>query len=168
MFKLDLEKAEKPEIKLPTSVGSSKKQENSGKTSISALLTMPKPLTVQITTNCGKFLRRWEYQTTLPASWEICTQFKKQQLEQDMKQQTGSNLQKEYDKSVLLSPYLFKLYAEYIMQKDGLDDSKAEVQIAGRSISNLRYADNTNLMAESEEKLKSLLMKVKEESENLA
>ena len=85
-----------------------------------------------------------------------------------MKQQTGSNLQKEYDKSVLLSPYLFKLYAEYIMQKDGLDDSQAEVKIAGRSISNLRYADNTNLMAESEEKLKSLLMKVKEESENLA
>ena len=85
-----------------------------------------------------------------------------------MKQQTGSNLRKEYDKSVLLSPYLFKLYAEYIMQKDGLDDSQAEIKIAGRSISNLRYADNTNLMAESEEELKSLLMKVKEESENLA
>ena len=90
MFKLDLEKAEEPEIKLPTSVGSSQKQENFRKTSISALLTMPKPLTVWITTNCGKFLRRWEYQTTGPASWEICMQVKKQELELDMEQQTGS------------------------------------------------------------------------------
>ena len=64
MFKLILEKAEDPEIKLPTSAGSSKKQENSRKTSISALLTMPKPLTVWITINCGKFFKRWEYQTT--------------------------------------------------------------------------------------------------------
>ena len=64
MFKLDLEKAEEPGIKLPTSAGSSKKQENSRKTSTSALLTMPKPLTVWTTTNSGKFLPRWEYQTT--------------------------------------------------------------------------------------------------------
>ena len=64
MFKLILEKAEDPDIKLPTSAGSSKKQENSRKTSISALLTMPKPLTVWITINCGKFFKRWEYQTT--------------------------------------------------------------------------------------------------------
>ena len=61
---LDLEKAEEPEIKLPTSAGSSKKQESSRKTSTSALLTMPKPLTVWITINCGKFQNRWEYQTT--------------------------------------------------------------------------------------------------------
>ena len=67
-----------------------------------------------------------------------------------------------------MSPYLFKLYAEYIMQNDGLDDSQVGIKIARRSISNLRYADDTNLMAESEEELKSLLMKVKEESENLA
>ena len=64
MFKLVLEKAEEPEIKLPTCAGSLKKQENSRKTSISALLTMPKPLTVWITINCGKFFKRWEYQTT--------------------------------------------------------------------------------------------------------
>ena len=88
MFKLDLEKAEEWEIKLPTSVGSSRKQESSRKTYISALLTMPMPL-------CGsqqteKFFKRWEYQTTWPASWEICMQVKKQQLEQDMEQQTGS------------------------------------------------------------------------------
>jgi len=68
MFKLDLEKVEEPEIKLPTSTGSSKKQESSRKTSTSALLTTPKPLTVWVTTNCGNFLKRWEYQTTLPAS----------------------------------------------------------------------------------------------------
>ena len=64
MLKLDLEKADEPEIKLPTSVGSSKKQESSRKTSTSVLLTIPKPLTVWITINCGKFLKRWEYQTT--------------------------------------------------------------------------------------------------------
>ena len=70
MFQLDLENVEEPEIKLPIFAGSSKKQESSRKTS--ALLTMPMPLTVWVTTNCGKFFKRWEYQTTLPASWEIC------------------------------------------------------------------------------------------------
>jgi len=87
---LDLEKAEEPEIRLPTSAGSWKKQESSRKRSISALLTIPKPLIVWITTNCGNFLKRWEYQTTWPASWEICMEVKKQQLELDMEQQTGS------------------------------------------------------------------------------
>ena len=90
MFKLVLEKAEEPEIKLPISAGSWKKQESSIKTSVSALLTMPKPLTVWITTNCGKFWERWEYQTTWPASWETCMQVRKQHLELDMEQQTGS------------------------------------------------------------------------------
>ena len=90
IFKLHLEKAEEPEIKLPTSAGSSKKWESSIKTSTSALLTMPKPLTVWITTNCTKFWKRWEYQTTVSASWEICMQIKKQQLELDMEKQTGS------------------------------------------------------------------------------
>ena len=90
ILKLVLEKAEGPEIKWPTSAGSSKKQESSTKTSISALLTRPKPLTVWITINCGKFWERWEYQTTWPASWEICMQVRKQQLELDMEQQTGS------------------------------------------------------------------------------
>ena len=85
-----LEKAEEPEIKLPTSAGLSKKQKSSRKTSISALLTTPKPLTVWITTNYGKFFKRWEYQTTWPASWEIYMQVKEQQLELDMEQQTGS------------------------------------------------------------------------------
>ena len=75
---------------LPTSAGSWKKQESSRKISISALLTMPKPLTMWITINCGKFWRRWKYQTTWPASWETCMQVRKQQLEVDIEQQTGS------------------------------------------------------------------------------
>ena len=77
-------------IKSPTSIGSSKKQESSRKTSTSALLTMPKPLTVWITTNCGKFFKGWESQTTWFVSWGICIQVRKQQLELDMEQQTGS------------------------------------------------------------------------------
>ena len=68
MFKLDLEKAEEPQIKLPTFVGSKKKQENYRKTSTSVSLTTPKPLTMWITTKYGKFFKRWEYQTTLLAS----------------------------------------------------------------------------------------------------
>ena len=110
MFKVDLEKAEEPEIKLPTSAGSSKKQESSRKTSTSALLTMPKPLTVWITTNCGKFLKRQEYQTTWPVSWEICMQVKKQQLELDMEQQTGSKPGKEYVKAL----YCYAAYLTYM------------------------------------------------------
>ena len=90
MLKLDLEKVEEPESKLPTSIGSSKKQESLKEISTSALLTTSKPLTVWITTNCGKFFKRWEYQTTLPVSWEICKQVNKQQLELDMDQQTSS------------------------------------------------------------------------------
>ena len=73
MFKLDLEKTEEPEIKLPIPIGSSKKQENSRKTSASDSLTTLKPLTLWITTNCEKFLKRWEYQTTyLPHEKSVC------------------------------------------------------------------------------------------------
>ena len=89
---------------MTTSIGSSKKQESSRKTSISALLTTPNPLTVWITTNCGKFFKRWESQTTWPASWEICVQVKKQQLELDMEQWTGSKLGKEYVEAVYCHP----------------------------------------------------------------
>ena len=80
------------------------KPESSRKTSPSPLLTMPKPLTVWITTNCVKFFKRWEYQTTLPASWIICVQVKKQQLELYIEQQTGSKLGKEYVKAVYCQP----------------------------------------------------------------
>ena len=81
-----------------------RKQGDSRKTSTSALLTMPKPLTMWITINCGKFFKRWEYQTTLPASWETCRQVKKQQLELDMAQWTGSKLGKEYVQAVHCHP----------------------------------------------------------------
>ena len=85
---------------LQTSTGSSKKQRSSRKTSTSALLTMPKLLTVWITINCGKFFNRWEYQTTWPASWETCMQVRKQQLEMDMEQQTDFKKGKEYIKAL--------------------------------------------------------------------
>ena len=85
-FKLDFKEAEEPEIKLPTYFGSWRKQGSSRKTSVSASLTMLKPLTVWIKTNCGKFLKRWKYQTTLPVSWETYMQVKKKQLKPDMEQ----------------------------------------------------------------------------------
>ena len=112
MFKLGLEKSEEPEIKLPTSTGSQKNQENSRKTSSSALLTMLKPLTVWITTNCGKFLKRWEKKTTLPASCETSMQVKKQQLESDMEQWTGSKLGKEYIKAVYFHLVICRVHHE--------------------------------------------------------
>ena len=94
-------------------------------------------------------------------------QVKKQQLELDMEQQTGSKYGKEYIKAVLSSPCLFNLYAEYIMRNAGLEEAQAGIKIAGRIINNLRYADDTTLMGEREEELKTVLMKVKEESEKV-
>ena len=123
MFKLDLEKAEEPEIELPKT-GLLKKQENSRKTSTSASLTMLKPWTVWITTNCGRFLKRWEYHTTLPVYWKICIQVKKQQLELDMEKQT-------LRQGCILSSCLFNLYAEYIMWNAGLDEHKLESRLPG-------------------------------------
>ena len=95
-------------------------------------------------------------------------QVKKQQLELDMEQQTGSKLGKEYIKAVILSPCLFNLYAEYIMQNAGLGEAQAGIKTARRNINNLRYADNTTLTAESEEELKSLWWKCKRKVKKLA
>ena len=120
------------------------------------------PLEKEIATHSSKKKKRkkrWEYQTTLLASWEICMQVKKQQLEPDMEQRTGEC------QGCILSPCLFNLYAEYTVRNAGVDEAQAGSKIAGRNIHNLRYADDTTLMVESEEELKSLLMKVKEESE---
>ena len=136
------QQAEEPKIKLPTSVGSSEKQETSRKTSISALLTMPKPLTVCITTNCGKLLKGWEYQTTLPASWETCMQFQEATVRTRHGTTGWFQIGKEDVKAVYLSPCLFILYAEYIMQNAGLDESQAGIKITWRSIDNLIYADD--------------------------
>ena len=140
MFKLVLGKAEEPEIILPISAGTSKKQESSRKTSISALLTVAKPFTVWITINCGKFFKRWEYQTTWPASWEICMQFKKQQLELD------SKVGKVVCQGCIVSPCLFNLCTEYIMQNARLHEAQAGIKTSRRNINNLRYANDTTLM----------------------
>ena len=94
-------------------------------------------------------------------------QVRKQQLELDMEQWTGSKLAKEYIKDIYYHPAYLTSYAEYIMRNARLDESQAGIRIAGRNINNLRYADDSTLMAESEEELKSLLMKVKEESEQV-
>ena len=91
-------------------------------------------------------------------------QVRKQQLELDMEQQTGSKSGKGVHQGCILSPCLFNLYTEYIMRNAGLDEAQIEIKIARRNISNLRYVDDTTLMAESEEELKCLLMKVKEDS----
>ena len=91
-------------------------------------------------------------------------QVRKQQLELDMEQQTGQ-IRKGVRLGCILSPCLFNLYAEYIMRNAGLDEAHIRIKIARRNSNNLRYADDTTLMAESEEELKSLLMKLKEESE---
>ena len=91
-------------------------------------------------------------------------QVKKQQFELDMEQQTGSKLGKEYVKAVLLLSCLFNLYVEYVMWNAELDEAQTVIKIARKNINNLRYADDTTLMAEREEELESLLMKVKEVS----
>ena len=175
MFKLDLEKAEEPGIKLPTFAGSSKKQENSRKTSTYALLTKPKPLTVWITTNYGKFLKRWEYQTTSPASLEICIRVKKQQLELDLEQQTGPKLGKEYVKAVFCHPAYLTYMQSTSWETLDWKKHKLETRLLGEIsvISDMQMtpplrqkAKKNTFMAESKE-LKSLLMKVKEESENV-
>ena len=92
----------------------------------------------------------------------------KQQLELDVEQQTGSKSGKEVRQGCILSSCLFNFYAEHIMRNAGLQEAQAGIKIARRNINNLRYADDTTLMAESEEELKSLLMKVKEESEKVS
>ena len=92
-------------------------------------------------------------------------QVRKHQLELDMEQQTGSKSGKEHVKAVYCHPALFNFYAEYTMWNARLDEAQAGIKIAWRNINNLRYANDTTLMAEREEELKSLLMKVKEESE---
>ena len=159
MFKLILEKAEEPEIKLPTFTGSSKKQENSRKLSTSALLTMP--LTVWITTN-WKNLQEMEIPDHL-----ICL-LRNLYEGQEATVTTGHGTINLFQigKGVHQG-CLFNLYTEYIMRNAGLEEAKAGIKIAGRNINNLRYADDTTLMAESEEELKSLLTKVKEKSEKV-
>ena len=166
MFKLDLEKAEEPEIKLSTSIGSSKKQENSRKTSTSALLTMPKPLTVWITTNVESSSRDGNTRPPyLPPEKSVCRS--------GATVRTGHGttdwfqIGKGVHQGCILSPCLFNLYAGYIMWNARLDEAHAGIKIVRKNI-NLRYADDTTLMAESEEQLKSLWWKWKRRVKKLA
>ena len=165
MFKLVLEKAEEPEIKLPTAAGSFEKQESSRKTSTSTLLTMSKALTVWIITNYGKEMEVPDHLTCF---------LRNLYAGQEATVITGHGtldwlkIGKGVHQGCILSPHLFNLYAEYIMRNAGLEEAKAGIKIARRNINNFKYADNTTLMAESEEEeLKSLLMKVEEESEEV-
>ena len=127
---------------------------------------MPKPLTVWITTNCGKFLLK-----EIPD--HLATFLRNLYAGQEATIRTGHGttdwlqIGKGVCQGCILSPCLFNLYAEYIMRNAGLEEAQAGIKIARRNINNLRYADDTTLMAESEEELKSLLMKVKEESEKI-
>ena len=167
MYKLALEKAEELEIKLPALVGWQKKQERSKKKKkcTSALFTIPKALTVWITTNYGKF-KRWEYQATWPASWEICIQVKKQQIELNMEKQIASKLGKEYVSAVFCdTAYLIYMQSKSLEMLDWMKH-KLELRLPGK-INNFRYTDDATLMAEKEE-LKSFLIKVKDKSEKFS
>ena len=147
MFKLDLEKEEKPEIKLPKSAGSQKKQESSRK--ISALLTMPKPLTVDHN-------KLWKILQEMRILEHLTCLLRNLYASQEATDRTGHGTIDWFQigKGVLkavLSPCLFKLYAEYIMQNAGLEEAQAGIKIARTNINNLRYAEDTTHMTESEE-----------------
>ena len=156
MFKLILEKAEESDIKLPPSAGSSKKQESSRKTSISALLTMPKSLIVWITIN-------WKILKEMGIPDHLTCLLRNLYAGQEAIVRTGHGttdwfqIGKGVRQGCILSPYLFNSYAEYIKRNAGLDEAQAGIKIARRNINNLRYANDTTLMAESEEKLKNPL-----------
>ena len=151
-----VEKSEELEIKMPTPVGSLEKHESSRKTSTSALLITPKPLTVWITIN-WKILQ----ETGIP-DYLTCL-LRNLYAGQEATVGTGHGttdwfqIGKGVRQGCILSPCLLNLYAESIMRNAGLDEAQAGIKIAGRNINNLRYADDTTLMAESEEELKSLL-----------
>ena len=141
MFKLDLEKAEEAEIKLPTSAGSSKKQESSRKTSIFVLLTTPKPLTVWITTNCGKFLKRIrlkEWVVGIPDHLTCLLRNLYAGQEATVRTRRGTTDWFQIGKGVrqgcILSPRLFNLNAEYITRNPELEEAQAGIKIAGRNI----------------------------------
>ena len=118
-----------------------------------------------ITTNCGKFWKRWTYLTCLLRNLYVG-----QEATVRTRHRTTDwfLILKGVRQGCILSPCLFNFYAEYIMWNARLDDSEAGIKIAGRNINNLRYADDTTLMAESEEERKSLLMRLKEESEKVS
>ena len=149
---------------MPTSAVSWKKQESSRKVSISAFLTMPKPLTVWITIN-------WKILKEMGIPDHLTCLLRKLYAGQEATVRTGHGttdwfqIGKGVRQGCVLSPCLFNFFAEHVMRNPGLEETQAGIKIAGRNSNHLRYAEDTTLMAESEEEVKSLLMKMKEESE---
>ena len=163
MFKLDFVKAEEPEIKLSTSAGTLKRQASSRKTSTFASLTTQKP--------CVDHTKLWEILKEMGIPNHLTCLLRNLYAGQEATVRPGHGttncfqIGKAVRQGYILLPCLFNFYAEYIMRNPGLEEAQAGIKIAGRNINHLRYADDTNLMAESEEELKSLLMKVKDENE---
>ena len=166
IFMLDLKKAEEPEIKLPTTVGSSKKQESFRKASISAFLTTSKPSTVD-------HKKLWKILKEMGIQEHLTCLLRNLYAGQEAIVRTGHGptdwfqIGKGVHLGCALSPCLFNLYPGYIMRNAGLEEAQAGIKIVGRNSNTLRCADDITFMAESEDELKSLLMKVKEESERL-
>ena len=165
MLKLVLEKAEEPEIKLPTSAGSSKSEFQKNIYFCSIDLTKA--------FDCVDHNKLWKILKEMGILDHLICLLRNLYAGQEATVGTGHGTTDwfQIEKGVCLgcisSPCLFNLYAEYIMRNAGLEEAQAGVKIAGRNINNLRYADDTTLMAESEEELKSLLIKVKEETEKV-
>ena len=162
MFKLVLEKAEEPEIKLPTYAGSSKKQE---KNICFCFIDYAKAF------DCVDHNKLWKILKEMEIPGHLTCLLRNLYSGQEAIVRTGHGttdwfqIGKGVRQGCILSPCLVNFYAEYIMRNAGLEEAQAGIKIAGRNINNLRYADDTTLMAESEEELKSLLMEVKVESE---
>ena len=146
MFKLVLEKAEEPEIKLPTSTGSWKKQENSRKTSISALLTIAKDF------DCVDHNKLWKSLKEMGIPDHLTCLLRNLYTGQEATVRTGHGqdwfqIGKGVHQGCILSPCLFNLYSEYIMRNTALDEVQAGMKIAGRNINHLRYTDDTTFIA---------------------
>uniref|UniRef100_A0A4W2FXG3 Reverse transcriptase domain-containing protein n=1 Tax=Bos indicus x Bos taurus TaxID=30522 RepID=A0A4W2FXG3_BOBOX len=167
MFQLVLEKAEEPETKLPTSAGSLKKEESSRKNIYFCFFDYAKAF------DCVDHNKLWKTLKVLGIPDHLIFLLRNLYAGQEATVRTGHGttdwlqIGKGVRQGCILSPCLFNLYEEYIMRNAGLEEAQAGIKIARRNTNNLRYADDTTLMAESEEELKSLLMKVKEESEKV-
>ena len=164
MCKLGLEKAVGPEIKLPTSVGSLKKQEFQ-ESIYFCFIDYAIAFDCVAQNKLWKILQEMGIPNHPTCLLRNCMQIKKLQLQLDIKKGNWFQIGKGVHQGCILSPCLFNLYAEYIMQNARLEEPQAGIKIAKRNINNLRYSDDTTFTAESKEEIKSLLMKVKEESE---
>ena len=167
MFKLVLEKAEEPEIKLPTSAGSCKKQESSRENIYFRFIDYTKAFDCVDHNKLQKILKEMGMPDHLTCFLRNLYAGEEATVRTGHGTTHWFQIGKGVRQGCILSPCLFNFYAEYIMRNAGLEKAQAGIKIAGRNISNLRYVECTILMAESEEELKRLLMKVKEESEKV-